>query len=221
MNKTRLLIADDHAMVREGFHMLLSAQDDMEVVGEAGDGHSALDMVRDLKPDVVLMDLSMPGLGGLDATRHIKDLFPYIQVLAITGSDSEDVFFKALKAGASGYVLKGGTGSELVDAVRTVVKGDVFLQPRMTTRLMEDYLTRVRAGQEQDSYGSLSDREREVLQFTVEGYTNQEIGRRLYLSPSTVQTHRSHAMEKLNISNRAELMRYAMRKGLFRLSSAS
>lgn len=220
MNKTRLLIADDHAMVREGFHMLLSAQDDMEVVGEAGDGHSALDMVRDLKPDVVLMDLSMPGLGGLDATRHIKDLFPYIQVLAITGSDSEDVFFKALKAGASGYVLKGGTGSELVDAVRTVVKGDVFLQPRMTTRLMEDYLTRVRAGQEQDSYGSLSDREREVLQFTVEGYTNQEIGRRLYLSPSTVQTHRSHAMEKLNISNRAELMRYAMRKGLFRLSSA-
>lgn len=216
MSKIRVLVVDDHAMVREGFRMLLGSHDDIDVVGEAGDGNSAVDKAGELLPDLVLMDITMPGLSGLEATRRIKVLFPGVQVLAITGSEGEDAFFKAVQAGASGYVLKGGTGTELITAVRTVMAGHVFLQPPMARKLMEDYLQRLRAGQEQDSYESLSERERVVFQMSAEGYTNQEIAAKLIISPSTVQTHRSHAMEKLNLRSRSELVKYAARKGLIR-----
>ena len=220
VNKIKILIVDDHVMVREGFRLLLDSQEDIAVVGEAGDGEAAVQVTHDLQPDVVLMDITMPGLSGLEATRRIKADQPDVQVLAITGSESDDAFFKAVQAGASGYVLKGGSVVELIAAIRTVVRGDVFLQPPMARKLMADYLQRVKSGQERDSYDTLSDREREVFQLTAEGHTNSEIASRLYLSPSTVQTHRTHAMEKLNLRSRAELIKYASRKGLIRDSSS-
>jgi two-component system, NarL family, response regulator NreC len=216
VDKIRVLLVDDHSMVREGFRLLLQTQADIEVVGQADDGRSALEQAAILQPDVVLMDITMPELDGLEATRILKGQFPRMRVLAITGSDSEQSFFNVLEAGASGYVLKGGPAYDLIAAVRTAAQGQVFLQPRMTTKLVTHYLHQVKSGHEQGIFATLSDRERQVLQLAAEGYTNQEIASRLIVSASTVQTHRNHAMEKLNLRSRAELIKYAVRKGLIR-----
>jgi two-component system response regulator NreC len=214
MSKIRIVVADDHTIVREGVRLLLDAQADMEVVGEAADGQQALTQVRKLKPDIALIDISMPVLNGLEATRAIKYEFPQIHVIVLTMYESDEYFFQVLDAGASGYVLKKAASADLASAIRSVHAGDVFLYPSVARRLVSDYLSRVKSGEEQKSYDGLTPREREVLKLIAEGHTNQVIAEKLVISPSTVQTHRTRIMQRLNLHSRAEWIQYAMRKGL-------
>ncbi len=214
MSKIRVLVADDHTIVREGVRLLLDAQPDIEVVGEAADGQEAVKMIRQFRPDLVVMDIQMPNLNGLEATREIKREFPQIQILALTMYESDEYFFQVLNAGASGYVLKKAASADLLSAIRAVHSGDVFLYPSVARRLVSDYLTRVKSGEEQNSFDGLTAREHEVLKLIAEGHTNQAIADKLVISPSTVQTHRTRIMQRLNLHNRAELIQYARRKGL-------
>jgi two-component system response regulator NreC len=214
MNKIRVLVVDDHTIVREGVRILLEAQPDIQVVGEAADGEDALTQVRELQPDIVLIDLAMPRLNGLEATRAIKRDYPQIYVIALTMYESDEYFFQVLNAGASGYVLKKAASSDLLAAIRAVHGGDVFLYPSVARRLVSDYLTRVKSEEEQKGYDGLTAREREVLKLIAEGHTNQVIADKLVISPSTVQTHRTRIMQRLNLHTRAELIKYAIRKGL-------
>ncbi len=219
MKKIRVLVADDHTIVREGVRILLEAQPDIEVVAEAADGQEAVTKVRALHPDIVLIDIAMPNLNGLEATRSIKREFPEIHVIGLTMYESDDYFFQLLSAGASGYVLKKAASGDLLAAVRAVYAGDVFLYPSVARRLLSDYLIRVQSGEEKNSYDGLTERERQVLKLIAEGHTNQTIAEKLFISPSTVQTHRSRLMQRLNLHSRADLIQYAVRKGL--LDSAS
>lgn len=212
-----MLVVDDHTIVRDGIRMVLGADPNVEVIGEAADGHQALERVKLLMPDIVLMDLAMPGIGGLDATRQIKSQFPNVQVLVLTMQEGEEYFFRVLSAGASGYVLKGARSSELLAAVHAIAEGGVFLYPTMARKLVSDYLQRT--GDEAPAYDGLSSRELEVLRLIAAGKTNQEIAELLVLSINTVQTHRAHIMEKLKLHNRSELVRYAIRKGLIEADS--
>jgi DNA-binding NarL/FixJ family response regulator len=210
--RIRVLIADDHAIVREGLHHLLGQQPDIEIVGEAGDGAQVLALARKLKPDLVLMDIGMPHMNGLEATRALKAEQPQTNVLVLTMQEGEEYFFRLLEAGASGYVLKGAGSAELLAAIRAVQEGGVYLNPMMTKKVLSDVLRRP---QQAEAAGDpLTPREREVLQHIAEGKTNREIADELVLSLNTVQTHRMHIMEKLNLHNRAELVKYAMRRGL-------
>jgi len=210
----RVLLADDHTIVREGVRALLAEHRDVEVVGEAADGVEAVEKARSLQPDVVIMDLLMPRMSGLEATRAIRQQLADVEVLVLTMYESDEHFFEVLQAGASGYLLKGATSADLVAALRAVHAGEVFLYPSVAKKLVGDFLTRVGAGEEQERYDRLSARERVVLKLVAEGYTAQEIGARLHLSPSTVQTHKVHGMKKLNITNRPQLIKYALRHGL-------
>jgi DNA-binding NarL/FixJ family response regulator len=212
--KIRVLVVDDHTIVREGVRLLLEAQADIEVIGEAADGQQALKLVRQFRPDLVVMDIQMPNLNGLEATRTIKQEFPQIHILALTMYESDDYFFQVLNAGASGYVLKKAASADLLTAIRAVHSGDVFLYPSVARRLVSDYLGRVKSGEEKNSYDGLTAREREVLKLIAEGHTNQVIAEKLVISPSTVQTHRTRIMQRLNLHSRAELIQYARRKGL-------
>jgi two-component system response regulator NreC len=214
--KIRLLLADDHAVLRAGLRLLLNAQPDMEVVGEAENGDEAVRRAIELHPDVVLMDITMGSVSGMSATRQIKARNPSTQVLALTMHDDEEYLRQMLEAGASGYVLKAAADTELVVAIRAVHRGEVYLYPSFTKVLLED-LHWGRSGQgpaQQDSYDLLSDREKEVLQMVALGLTNQQIADKLYLSVKTVETYRGRVMAKLNLKNRAALVRYALRRGL-------
>ncbi|HSF82106.1 MAG TPA: response regulator transcription factor [Anaerolineales bacterium] len=208
----KVLIADDHTIVRSGIRLLLDAENDIEVVGEALDGNQALAMTEALQPDVVLMDIAMPGMDGLEATRQIKASWPEIKVLVLTMHRSDEYFFEMLKAGASGYILKGAETSDLINAVRVVGQGEVFLYPTMAKRLVNDYLRHLE--HESDSGTSLSQRERQVLQLLVEGFSNKEIAEKLIISPSTVYTHYSNLLNKLGFTSRHELIQYARKRGL-------
>ncbi len=214
MAKIKVLIADDHAIVREGVRMILAKERDLEVVGEAGDGRQALDLVDRLHPDVVIMDLSMPGMGGIEATKHVKERHPAVNVLALTMHEDESYVFQLLRAGASGYVLKRAAAQDLVQAVRAAARGEAFLYPSIARKVVEDYLKRVEQGEERERYDGLTEREREVLTLIAQGLTNQQIAQKLYISIKTVQTHRAHILEKLGLHDRTELVRYAIRKGL-------
>jgi two-component system response regulator NreC len=216
MNKLRVLIADDHTLVREGLRALLEAQGDFEVIAEASNGHEAVQRALEMRPDVVLMDIGMPELDGFEATRRILKASPTIRVLVLTVHETEDYFFRVLEAGAHGFLVKDAASTDLVAAVRAVHRGGMFLHPPLAKRLVEDYLQRVTTGEERTSYEALTPREREVLKLIGEGYTNQEIADQLSLSINTVQTHRSRIMDKLNLHSRAELMKYAVRMGLLR-----
>jgi len=211
-DRIRVLIADDHIIVRSGLRLLLEAEPDIDVVGEALDGNEALSLVEKHLPDVVLMDISMPGMDGLEATRRIKAGWPEIKVLVLTMHRSDEYFFEMLKAGASGYILKGAETSELIQAVRVVGRGEVFLYPTMAQKLVKDYLNFVQWGEESGS--SLSPREKEILTLLAEGYSNKEIAEKLVISPSTIHSHRSNLMTKLGLNNRRELIRYARQRGL-------
>ncbi len=189
----------------------------MEVVGEARDGAEAVATALRLRPDVVLMDIGMPGVSGIDATRQITGDAPEVRVVILTVYDREDFLFRALQAGAAGYLLKGADVDDLLRAIRTVHGGEMFVYPRMTTKLVRDYVRRLPGGEGRDEYETLSAREREVLPMLADGRSNQEIAELLSISPHTVQTHRQRIMQKLNLHNRSELLRYALRRNLIHL----
>ena len=207
-----VLIADDHTIVRSGVRLLLEAETDIRVVGEALNGREALELAESLQPDVVLMDISMPEMDGLEATKQPKTRFPHINVLVLTMHRSDDYFFEMLKVGASGYILKGAKTSELINAVRIVQGGEVFLYPSMTQKLVQGYLQL--ANWDNEGEPSLSPREKEIFRLLAEGYSNKEIAEKLVISPSTVHSHRGNLMDKLGLGNRRELIQYARKRGL-------
>jgi two-component system response regulator NreC len=208
------LIVDDHTIVRSGIRLLLEGEPDIDVIGDALNGEEALALVQKLQPHVVLMDIAMPVMDGLEATRQIKSQWPEVNVLVLTMHRTDDYFFEMLKSGASGYVLKSAETGELINAVRVVARGEVYLYPTMARQLVRDYVSRVGGSLESDL--PLSPREREVMQLLAEGYSNKEIAEKLVVSPSTVHTHRSNLMSKLGLSSRRELIRYARKFGLLR-----
>lgn len=212
----RVLIADDHTLVRQGIRMLLETQPDLHVVGEASDGAQVVQLAVELHPDVVLMDIAMPNMDGLEATREIKRLLPNAQILALTMHEGDDYFFKIISAGAAGYVLKRAAANDLLSAVRAVAQGEVVLNPTLVKKLVEDYAGRARTEEREMRAGNLNltQREQEVLTLIAEGYANREIADKLGVSLSTVQTHYAHLIEKLNLRNRTALVKYALRHGL-------
>ena len=210
MYKIKILVVDDHGMLRDGVRALLGLYDDIEVVGEACEGKEAIEKARELAPDVVLMDIVMPGMDGLEATRRIRKKNPTVKVLVVTQYNSKEYILSAIKAGAVGYISKRALSSELVSAIRTVHRGDPFLYPCATAALIQDYLQQV----EEEPYDRLTAREREILKLIAEGHTSREIADMLVISLKTVLGHRTKIMEKLDLHNRAELIKYAIRKGL-------
>jgi len=212
--KIRVLLADDHAVLRAGLRALLSAEPDIEVVGEAADGQEAVALVEWLKPDVVVMDITMPRLDGLRATRQITTHHPEIRVLVLTMHAEEQYLLQVLEAGGSGYVVKNSADRDLLEAIRVVHRGEAFLYPSATRMLLEAYRRGERPGDGREHV--LTEREEEVLRLTAEGYSNTEIAQRIYLSPKTVDTYRQRIMEKLGLHHRAELVRYALEHGLLR-----
>lgn len=210
MGKIKILVVDDHAILRDGIRALLALQDDIEIVGEAAEGKEAIEKARELEPDVIVMDLAMPGMDGLEATRRIRKKNPSVRVLVLTQHDSKEYILSAIKAGATGYIPKRALGSELITGIRTVCQGDSFLYPSAAAALIEDY----RQQAEGEPYDRLTEREREILKLIAEGYTSRIIANMLFISLKTVLNHRMKIMEKLDLHNRTELIKYAMRKGL-------
>jgi two-component system response regulator NreC len=217
MSKIRLLLVDDHEIVRAGLRMLFQAEPDMEIVGEVSSGEESLRAVRELKPDVVLMDVVMSGMSGIEATRRIKEANPDVAILALTMHEDEQYFFEMLSAGASGYVPKRAAPDDLVSAIRVVSQGNVFLYPTLAKLLVKDFLQRAESGAAPPSE-ELTPREREVLTCIAEGMTNREIAETLVISAKTVDRHRENIMRKLNLHNRVELVKYAIEKGLISVS---
>lgn len=213
MNKIRLLVADDHAVLRAGLRVLLNAQPDMEVVGEAGDGQEAVCKARELKPDIVLLDITMPGKGGLEVIAEIIEENPGIKVLVLTMHDDESYLKKVLKSGASGYVLKKVADTELLSAIRSIARGEMFLDSSMARVLVSELFSKTSVTAENESV-PLTEREKEVLRLIALGYTNQEIAAHLVLSIKTVETHKARIMDKLGLRKRSELVRYALKKGI-------
>ena len=214
MAKIQVLLADDHAVLRTGLKLLLSAQPDIEVVGEAADGAEAMAKARALRPDVVLMDLTMPGIGGLEATGRIKDESPGIKVLVLTMHDDPSYLRQLLKAGASGYVVKKSADADLLSAIRAVHRGEVFLDSSLAGGLVDEVIRPAGPRRPRDAYETLSDREREVLKWVARGHTNQEIAEKLFLSVKTIETYHARLVEKLGLRGRAALVRFAMERGL-------
>jgi two-component system response regulator NreC len=217
MSEIRVLLAEDHTIVRKGLRSLLDAEATMTVVGEAENGRQAIDQVEHLLPDVVVMDIAMPGLNGLEATRQIKKRFPDVQVLVLTVHTGEEYILQILRAGASGYLVKQAAPTDLVQAIQAAHRGDVFLSPSISRKVIEEYVQQASAAAELDSYETLTDREREVLQLIAEGSSTRQIAEQLHISVKTVETHRAHLMDKLELHSTAELTQYAIRKGVISL----
>ncbi|MEU0675545.1 response regulator transcription factor [Streptomyces sp. NPDC006172] len=209
----RILLADDHALVRRGVRLILDREPDLEVVAEAGDGAEAVEMARTHEVDLVVMDIAMPRMTGLQATRELLALKPGVRVLMLTMHDNEQYFFQALKAGASGYVLKSVADRDLVAACRAAVRDEPFLYPGAVTALIRNYLDRVRNGEEPPDQ-VLTAREEEVLKLVAEGHSSKEIAEMLFISIKTVHRHRENLLHKLGMRDRLELTRYAIRAGL-------
>ena len=208
----RVLLADDHGILRAGLRALLGNEPDIDVIGEAADGEEAVAQTVALDPDVVVLDIAMPRLDGLEATRRIRDRGLRAKVLILTVHAEERYLLPVLRAGGAGYVLKSGADTDLLDAIRTVARGDAFLYPGATRLLLAEYLGQ--EGEQRDRSKALSERERQVLALTAEGYSAQEIGERLILSPKTIETYRERAMQKLGLRRRADIVHYALRSGL-------
>lgn len=211
----RLLVVDDHAVVRSGLKMLLENERDVEIVGEASSALEAMEAALRLKPNVILMDIGLPDLSGIDATREIKKRVNDVSIVALTIHEDEEYFFKMLEAGASGYVPKRAAPEELVTAIRAAASGEVYLYPSLAKLLVRDFLDGGRASTE-ETFSDLTDREQEVLTYLAEGANNSEIAASLVISPKTVARHRENIMRKLNLHSRAELVRYAIRKGIIK-----
>ena len=215
--RIRVLLVDDHRILREGVRALLAGEPAIEVVGEAEDGESAVAQAGRLKPDVVLMDMVMPHLGGLEATARIKEQHPDIMVLIMSMHDNDEYVQQVIKAGASGYVLKGVAADDLVRAIEAVDGGASFVDPAIAAKLVEDYVHRVRGELPNDPKQLLTPREQEILKLVAESHSNHEIAAQLYLSKKTVETHRANIMRKLDLHDVTELVKYALRHGIIRL----
>ncbi len=218
MNKIRLLLVDDHAILRAGLRKLLTMESDMDVVGDAGEGETACRLARELVPDVAIVDLSMPGVGGIETTRRIVQSKLPTRVVVLTMYDNPHYLVEAIQSGASGYVPKRAADSDLIAAIRAVARGESFLYPSAARSLISEFVQRGK--DRQDSYESLTAREKEVLRLIAEGYNNRQIAALLVLSPNTVEVHRSRIREKLNLHDRTEILRYAMSRGLVQSSNA-
>jgi two-component system response regulator NreC len=214
--KIRLLLVDDHQVVRSGLRMLLSNQSDVDIVGEAGTAREALAAVHSLNPDVVLMDIGLPDLSGIDATSEIKRSNPGVAVVALTIHEDEEYFFKMLEAGASGYVPKRAAPEELLTAIRSAAAGEVYLYPSLAKLLVKDYLAQERSSETSKALDGLTEREQEVLRYLAEGVANDAIAEALVISVKTVARHRENIMQKLGLHSRSELVRYAIRKGIIK-----
>lgn len=211
----RLLLADDHAVLRAGLRLLLTSQNEYEVVGEASSGTETLTLAEELQPDLILLDLSMPALGGLDALPALRKLAPAAKILILTMHDDPQYLRQALKHGASGYVLKKAADTELLSAIRAVLRGEVYVHPSMTRVLLEDMLPESQSTNE-NTWGSLSEREQEVLKMAALGHTSAEIAEQLNLSAKTIETYRARGMEKLGLRTRAALVKFVLHQGLMK-----
>jgi len=214
--RTRIVAVDDHAVVLEGLVSLLRSQPDLEVVGQATSGRAALEEIRRVRPDVALLDISMPEMTGLEVARCLTEEMPGVRILILTMHDEEAFFFEALHAGASGYVLKGAGRDELLSAVATVAEGGVYIPPQLAKGLVREALRSQPPNGEDEGADPLTERERDVLRLIAEGFTNKEIADRLILSPNTVKTHRLRLYQKLHLHSRGELVAFARRKGILR-----
>ncbi len=216
MEQIRVLLAEDHTIVRKGIRSLLDDEAQIEVVGEAGDGREALEKVEDLHPDIVLMDIAMPHMNGLEATRQIKKLFPEVKVIVLTMYTNEEYIFQMLQVGATGYLVKQSAPSELILAIQSVFRGDSYLSPAISTKIVE-HLRQSDDAYQESSYNALTTREREILQLIAEGNSNKEIAATLHISEKTVSVHRTNLMEKLDLHSTIDIVKYALRKGIIRL----
>jgi len=212
MKKIRVLIVDDHTLVRDGIRALLALVADIEVVGEASNGKEALEKTKELSPDVVLMDLAMPVMGGLEATRRIRREYAQVKVLALTQYDDSEYVVPIIQAGARGFVTKMGAFSELTAAIQAVYRGEAFLSPSAAAALIEECQHEIPTEGDKDPYNQLTDREREVLKLVAEGHTARQIADMLVVSPKTVEWYKTSLMHKLNIRNRTDLIKFAIRK---------
>lgn len=217
MIKIRILIADDHVLVREGIRALLNLCDDLEVVGEASDGKEAVEATRRLDPDVVLMDINMPGLGGLEATLAIRHENHRAKILVLTQYDDREYVARFLKSGASGYILKKAAGSELASAVRAVHRGGLVLDPSLARDVLTPAAPHPGGGSGEERYQILTDREKQVLKLVAEGNSNKEVAQLLGISVKTAMSHRERVMQKLEIHNRTDLVKFALRQGVIKL----
>jgi len=214
MDPIRILLADDHNILRDGMRLLLERQPGFVVVGEASDGREVLELAHDQRPDVIVMDIAMPNMNGIEATRRIVDKHPATGVVILSMHHDESYVIRSLKAGARAYLLKDALKAELISAIQAVVQGRSFFSPKISKILQEDYVRTLELRDTEDTYELLTDREREILQLIAEGKTNKEIASTLNLSLYTVDTHRSHILQKLNLHSVPELILYAVRKGI-------
>ena len=217
MKKIRVLLAEDHTIVRQGIAALLGVESDMEVVGEASSGLEAVELAKKLGPDVILMDIGMRQLNGLEATREIKKLYPSMKILVLTMYDNEEWIFQILKAGASGYLIKDSAMTDLSSALRAVYQGDSYLSPSISKMVIEEYIRKAELGEKKGVEDLLSGREREILQLIADGNSVPQISNLLCISKKTVEAHKTHIMEKLNIHDKVGLIKYAIRSGLAKL----
>ncbi|OGP93072.1 MAG: DNA-binding response regulator [Deltaproteobacteria bacterium RBG_16_48_10] len=217
MKKIRVLLAEDHTIVRQGIAALLGTESDMEVVGEASNGLEAIELAKKLGPEVILMDIGMRQLNGLEATREIKRLFPSMKILVLTMHENEEWIFQILKAGASGYLIKDSAMTDLISALRAVYQGDSYLSPSISKMVIEEYIRKAESGEKKGVEDLLSGREREILQLIAEGHSVPQIASLLCISKKTVEAHKTHIMEKLNIHDKVGLIKYAIRTGLTKL----
>ena len=218
MNKIKVLLADDHALIRSGLIRLLGDDKNIEVVGQAENGREAVQMTQELKPDIVLMDIGMPVMDGMEATKQIRKRNRGVKVLVLSVHENDEYLFQAFRAGAMGYMLKKAADSDLVNAIETVARGDYFLYSSITRTVVENFLLKAQVGKETDNgCDSLTEREQEILKMIAEGYTCREISEFLYISVKTVESHKAKIMDKLNLHKRPELVRYAIRKKLLQV----
>ena len=221
MLKKKVLIADDHALVREGIATFLKLCDDIEVVGEASDGIEAIEKTNKLHPDIIIMDINMPKLGGLEATIEIKKTHPDIKVLVLTQYEDREYISRFLKAGVSGYLLKKAVGSDLIAALKAIIRGDLYLYSSVASEVVKGYLhgDRKLDIDTSDPYEKLTDREKQVLKLVAEGYTHKEVADMLFISVKTVVAHQTNIGEKLGIHNRAALIKFAIQKGIIKIDT--
>ncbi len=214
MDQIRILLADDHTVVRDGLRVLLERQPGFEIAGEASDGIEAIRLAQETNPDIVLMDIAMPLLNGIEATRRIVAKCPHIAVVILSMHYDESYIIRSLKAGARGYLVKDSAKNDLINGIRAVHEGRSFLSPKVSRVLQDDHMRQLESKGVEDSYDLLTDREREILQLVAEGRTNKEIANLLNISPYTIDTHRTHILQKLNLHSAPELILYAVRKGI-------